>query len=144
MFRKTVIGQARHEMLIVAWNVDVSLKIHVNIGFVGQKNTSNARLESSVTKSLLFEAMVRPNHMTEYRNRLLTEIIYHEGHHLDSSSCEEQVFARLLESSALPNEAVFSLSRCFQVIFPQEKPMKKRCYKCRLNRIDFKNTCVSE
>jgi len=68
MFRKTVIGQAIHEMLIVAWNVDVSLNIHVNIGFVGQKNTSGAWLESFVTKSLLLETIVRPNRMTEYRN----------------------------------------------------------------------------
>lgn len=68
----------------------------------------------------------------EYRReiKLRTKIIYHDGHLLDSSSCEEQVFARQLESSALPNEnneVEFSLSSsCFQVIFPQEKPMKKR------------------
>lgn len=71
-FRKTVIGQAIHEIAIVAWNVVVSLKIHVNIGFVGQKNTAEAWPESSVTKSVLFETIVWPSRITEYRNVEIT------------------------------------------------------------------------
>lgn len=64
MFSKTVIGHAIHDMLTVAWNVVVSLKIHVNTGFVGQKNTSCAWLKSSVTKSVPFETIVQPNSYT--------------------------------------------------------------------------------
>lgn len=52
-FKRMIIGQVMYLVVIAAWNVIVSLKIHVNIGSFMQINTSGAWLEAFVARFVL-------------------------------------------------------------------------------------------
>jgi len=49
-FKRMIIGQVMHFVVIAAWNVVVSLKIHENIGSFLQVNTSGAWLETFMAR----------------------------------------------------------------------------------------------
>ena len=73
MFRRMIIGQAMHEVIIAVRNVDVSLKIHVNIGSFGQKNTAGAWLDALKASFVLPELISLQHGGTQSKDEVLTE-----------------------------------------------------------------------